>query len=391
MYNINTCLQVYIYIYTWVWWGRWKERDSGLVRIVSRFSQSPKSGRQIQVIMARCPFLPCFVPGHLPWSESLVLADPYLQWFEGKILYSHSCTLSWCSEVKLKTKLPTHWSARKSAQNVAIINWVSMDIPSPAGAEIGQTLLKPGQKMDIPGYQVKYMLNMLKWILCVCASIALVLDFKAQQRGDAQANGPGSFAMAHQPQRSSGAAFEGQIGFSWVVSGCFWAVCSCLLMLISRFVNSFCWCVFFDIFWHVAMKSILYAVLFLVLRITPWSKRVAAQALTPELALKSELEAQRRVLSKVGRWSQWNHGGPLRHGGPQDLMGNSPRDVWVTWVMLLVSTGNGKLIVCLCSCLTLWCRFLKHRCLWVIIRWPRWNVFMFAWRMMLKRFETTRL
>jgi hypothetical protein len=27
----------------------------------------------------------------------------------------------------------------------------------------------------------------------------------------------------------------------------------------------------------------------------------------------------------------------------------------------------------------------------VIIRWPRWNVFMFAWRMMLKRFETTRL
>ena len=239
---------IYIYIYTWVWWGRWKERDSGLVRIVSRFSQSPKSGRQIQVIMARCPFLPCFVPGHLPWSESLVLADPYLQWFEGKILYSHSCTLSWCSEVKLKTKLPTHWSARKSAQNVAIINWVSMDIPSPAGAEIGQTLLKPGQKMDIPGYQVKYMLNMLKWILCVCASIALVLDFKAQQRGDAQANGPGSFAMAHQPQRSSGAAFEGQIGFSWVVSGCFWAVCSCLLMLISRFVNSFCWCVFLTFF-----------------------------------------------------------------------------------------------------------------------------------------------
>ena len=104
---------IYIYIYTWVWWGRWKERDSGLVRIVSRFSQSPKSGRQIQVIMARCPFLPCFVPGHLPWSESLVLADPYLQWFEGKILYSHSCTLSWCSEVKLKTKLPTHWSARE--------------------------------------------------------------------------------------------------------------------------------------------------------------------------------------------------------------------------------------------------------------------------------------
>ena len=166
---------------------------------------------------------------------------------------------------------------------------------------------------------------MLKWIRCVCASIALVLDFKAQQRGDAQANGPGSFAMAHQPQRSSGAAFEGQIGFSWVVSGCFWAVCSCLLMLISRFVNSFCWCVFFDIFWHVAMKSILYAVLFLVLRITPWSKRVAAQALTPELALKSELEAQRRVLSKVGRWSQWNHGGPLRHGGPPGSDGKFPQ------------------------------------------------------------------
>jgi hypothetical protein len=104
--------------------------------------------------MARCPFLPCFVPGHLPWSESLVLADPYLQWFEGKILYSHSCTLSWCSEVKLKTKLPTHWSARKSAQDVAIINWVSMDIPSPAEAKIGQTLWKPGQEMDMPGYQV---------------------------------------------------------------------------------------------------------------------------------------------------------------------------------------------------------------------------------------------
>ena len=97
---------------------------------------------------------------------------------------------------------------------------------------------------------------MLKWIHCVCASIALVLDFKAQQRGDAQANGPGSFAMAHQPQRSSGAAFEGQIDSSCVVSGCFWAVCSCLLMLISRFGHSFCWCVFVDIFWHVAMKSI---------------------------------------------------------------------------------------------------------------------------------------
>lgn len=94
------------------------------------------------------------------------------------------------------------------------------------------------------------------------------------------------------------------------------------------------WCWFHD-------SDILFVDVFLLTFFDMWPWSLSAQALTPsELALKSELEAQRRVLSKVGRWSQWNHGGPWWAPGSDGKfrqgrlgnMGNAIGEYW-KWEM----------------------------------------------------------